>query len=92
MNAILPHVQVDLADVRHYGGKAAIFIAISIEKGRLSGRDDGWWHYTMEEIERDTGFTKSAVRKIRETLKEAGLLEEVRKGLPARLYFRLIGR
>ena len=49
---------------------------------------DGWIYKTEKEMERETGLTRSAQRKARRVLVGKGVLEEDKRGLPRRLYYR----
>ena len=49
---------------------------------------DGWIYKTQADIQRETGLTRTEQENARRTLRKAGILEEKRKGTPARLFFR----
>lgn len=49
----------------------------------------GWFFKTQEEWERETCLTRREQETAREHLRTAGLLEEERRGIPARLYYRI---
>jgi hypothetical protein len=51
--------------------------------------DDGWFYKSQEEWEEETGLTRTEQETARRNLREKGLLEEKRAGMPARLYFRV---
>jgi len=48
---------------------------------------EGWIFKTQGEISEETGLTRSEQETARKLLRERGLLEEKRAGIPARLYF-----
>lgn len=50
---------------------------------------DGWFTRTQAEWERDTGLTRREQETARRQLRERGLLEERRVGMPAVLCFRV---
>ncbi|MBP0998232.1 hypothetical protein [Serratia fonticola] len=53
-------------------------------------RTDGDWFYkTQAELEEETGLTRYEQEGARKKLLSAGVLEEVKKGIPAKLYFRV---
>ncbi|CAB1224114.1 hypothetical protein [Serratia liquefaciens] len=53
-------------------------------------RTDGNWFYkTQAELEEETGLTRYEQEGARKKLLIAGVLEEVKKGIPAKLYFRV---
>jgi hypothetical protein len=50
---------------------------------------DGWFTRTQTEWERDTGLTRREQETARRLLRERGLLEERRVGMPAVLWYRV---
>jgi hypothetical protein len=50
---------------------------------------DGWFVRTQAEWERDTGLTRREQETARRLLRERGLLEERRVGMPAVLWYRV---
>lgn len=50
---------------------------------------DGWFYKSREQWEDETGLSRSEQERARRVLKTIGVLEEERRGLPARLYFRV---
>ena len=50
---------------------------------------DGWFTRTQSEWERDTGLTRREQETARRLLRECGLLEERRVGMPAVLWYRV---
>lgn len=50
---------------------------------------DGWYFQSQTEWLEQTGLTRTEQETARKILKRLGLQEEVRKGVPARLYFRV---
>lgn len=50
---------------------------------------DGWFYKTQEDWERELGLTRTEQKRIRESLKNLGILEERLKGLPRKIHFRL---
>ena len=50
---------------------------------------DGWFDPSMEVIEDETGLTRTEQETARRKLRDTGVLEEARSGIPARLWFRL---
>ncbi|WP_010323649.1 DnaT-like ssDNA-binding domain-containing protein [Marinobacterium stanieri] len=58
-------------------------------EGRISAERDGWFHKTISEWEAEIGLSRSEQERARRDLVKAGVLEEARKGSPARMWFRL---
>ena len=54
-----------------------------------SESDAGWFTRTQTEWERDTGLTRREQETARRQLRERGLLEERRVGMPAVLWYRV---
>jgi hypothetical protein len=50
---------------------------------------DGWFYASQEQLEEETGMTRPEQETARRKLRDAGILSEVKQGIPARLYFRL---
>jgi hypothetical protein len=58
-------------------------------EGRIAEDRDGWFHKTIDEWEMETGLSRSEQDRARRDLKGLGVLEDKRKGNPARMWFRL---
>lgn len=57
---------------------------------RARTRDpEGWFYKSQTEWQAETGMTRREQETARRRLTKAGFLEEQRKGVPARLYFRV---
>ena len=68
--------------------KAAIFLCqLMYWHGR--GDDPDWTYKTADELFKETGLSRKEQTRARTVLKQAGLIEERRKGLPAKLYFKV---
>jgi len=50
---------------------------------------DGWWWKTAKEWTEETGLTRREQQRARKILVKLGIIEEVSKGAPCRLWFRL---
>lgn len=50
---------------------------------------DGWFYKTEEDWEEETGLTRRQQQRGRDQLKQCDFWEEQRKGVPAKLFFRL---
>ncbi|WP_235201034.1 hypothetical protein [Pseudomonas syringae] len=51
--------------------------------------DDGWFYKTESEWEEEIGLSSKEVRTARRHLSQIDLLDEVRKGVPAKMHFRV---
>ena len=72
--------------------KAALLLSQSIywtRHGRNIDRHDGWFHKTAAQWERETGLSVKEQASARARLRNLALLEDMRRGIPARMHFRL---
>ncbi len=79
---------VDLTD----SVKAALLLSQSLywtRHGRHVQRDGGWFYKTAEQWTLETGLSLKEQSTARTVLRELAVLTEERRGLPARLYFRV---
>jgi len=77
---------------RQVGLKEAILLADLISKEEYfmaNGMTDGWFFNTESNIQKDTTLNSYHQRKCIKTLKEKGLIEVKRKGIPAKQYFKI---
>ena len=77
---------------RKIGLKEAVLLADLISKEEYfiaNGMTDGWFFNTEANIEEDTTLNSYHQRKCLKTLKEKGLIEVKRKGIPAKQYFKI---
>jgi hypothetical protein len=51
--------------------------------------EDGWFYKTSEEWNEELGLTLEEVKGARKKLKSIGILSEQRKGIPAKLYYKV---
>lgn len=69
---------------------AALFLSYaSYVYDYLPEENDGWFAKTQDEWERETGLTRREQETARRMLRERGLLEERKVGMPAVLWFRV---
>jgi len=72
------------------GITAALFLSYAGYAYESIPKDsNGWFTRTQAEWERDTGLTRREQETARRQLRERGLLEERRVGMPAVLWFRV---
>jgi DNA-binding PadR family transcriptional regulator len=77
---------------RQVGLKEAVLLADLISKEEYfiaNGMTDGWFFNTEANIEDDTTLSPYQQRKCIKTLKEKGLIEVQRRGVPAKQYFKI---
>lgn len=58
-------------------------------QGRASKEGGGWWYKTREEWYAETMMNRTEQEAVRRKLKSIDLMDEERRGLPARLYYRI---
>jgi len=77
---------------RQVGLKEAVLLADLISKEEYfiaNGMTDGWFFNTEANIEKDTTLNSYHQRKCIKVLKDKGLIEVKRKGIPAKQYFKI---
>ena len=67
--------------------EALIFQQIAYWTGR--GSDPEWIYKTRQEFFNETTLTRTQQENARKNLRRLGVIEEQRRGLPARIYFRV---
>ena len=67
----------------------AVFLSQVCYWSRRTRREDGFFYKTAEEWTEETGIPLQTQRRIREKLREKGILVEKLIGVPATLYFKL---
>lgn len=71
------------------GITGALFLSQAIYWGRRANGSDGWFWKTLEQWEEETGMTRREQESARKRLKAAGILEEKRRGVPCRTWYRI---
>ena len=77
---------------KHLGLNCAVLLADLISKEEYfiaNGMTDGWFFNTEANIEQDTTLNAYQQRKCLKTLKNKGVIEVKRMGLPAKQYFKI---
>jgi hypothetical protein len=69
--------------------ETAIFVGLLFKLYNYESNDEGWIYKTQKEIERETGLNRHQQEKARKTLKKYKVLEEQRRGTPAKLYYKI---
>ena len=68
---------------------AAVMLSHALPCSQGDTDSDGWFHKTREEWEADTGLTRYEQETAREKLRACHFWEEERRGIPAKLFFRV---
>lgn len=90
---ILPLLDRPIAFQRSFirldiGVTAALFLSQMIYWTNRSD-DDGWIYKTQEEWEEETGLSRYEQEGARKKLRSIGVLQEKKKGVPARLFYKV---
>lgn len=68
---------------------AALFLAQSIYWSNRSSEKDGTFWKTQNEWEEETTLSRFQQESCRNSLRELGVLEEIKKGLPCKIFFKI---
>lgn len=71
------------------GVTGAVLLSQAVYWAKRAKGADGWFYKTQAEWEEETGLTRREQETARRRLTKAGVLEEVRRGVPARLHYRV---
>ena len=71
------------------GITGALMLSQAIYWSNRTDNTEGWFYKTMEEWEAETGMTRSEQESARKKLVKIGVLQEMKKGVPCRLYYRV---
>ena len=72
------------------GITGALMLSQAIYWSKRTNSADGWFYKSISEWQDETGLSRTEQKTARNRLVTAGYLNEVRKGVPAKLYFRVI--
>ncbi|POA21543.1 hypothetical protein C1886_04525 [Pseudomonas sp. FW300-N1A1] len=71
------------------GITGALMLSQAIYWSNRTDNTEGWFYKTMEEWEAETGMTRSEQESARKKLVKIGAIEEMKKGVPCRLFYRV---
>jgi len=71
------------------GAMPGLFLSQTWYWSQRTTDEDGWFYKTQDEWQEETALTRREQETCRRTLKLLGILEEERRGIPARLYYRI---
>lgn len=71
------------------GAIAGLFLSQVYYHACKTTDPDGWFCRSGEEWSEELCFTRAELTKARKALKDRGILEEVKRGIPSRLHYRL---
>lgn len=71
------------------GVTGALLLSQAVYWSRRSTLRGGWFYKTREEWEEETGLTRREQEGARKKLRELGVLEEKKQGIPCKTYYRI---
>lgn len=71
------------------GATGGLFLSQLLYWSDKGADPDGWIYKTQEEWQEETALTRSEQERARRILRDKGILEEVKRGVPSRLFYRL---
>lgn len=71
------------------GVTGAVFMSQAVYWTRRTNDPDGWFYKSQMDWEEETGLKRGEQEKARKMLVSVGVLEERKKGLPAKLFYRV---
>jgi hypothetical protein len=71
------------------GVTGALMLSQAVYWSSRTSDTDGWFYKTQAEWEAETGLTRREQETARAKLKALGLVEELKKGVPCKTYFRV---
>jgi len=66
-----------------------VFLSQAMYWSNITKSPEGWFYKTAEDWQGETFLSRREQETVRVALKKLGILEEQRKGIPAKLYFRV---
>lgn len=67
----------------------ALMLSQAVYWSKRTKNADGWFYKTQEEWEEETGMTRTEQERARKALCAVGVMNEKRRGIPAKLFFRV---
>ena len=68
---------------------AALMLSQALYWQQRTKDPDGWWYKTREEWREETGMSRWEQEEARKRLRRVGVMREERRGIPARLWYRV---
>ena len=76
-------------DGARLGATAALMLSQAVYWQQRTSDPEGWWYKSMEDWKRETAMTRYEQETARRRLRQTDFWQEERRGIPARLYFRV---
>ena len=71
------------------GITGALMLSQAVYWSKRTNDPDGWFYKGQAEWEEETGLSRCEQETARKALMRIGVLDEVRQGMPARLFYRI---
>lgn len=71
------------------GIKGALMLSQAVYWSKRTRDADGWFYKTQDEWEEETGLVRSEQETARKKLIKSGVMQEKKKGVPCKLYYRV---
>ncbi|MDQ2190597.1 MULTISPECIES: hypothetical protein [unclassified Vibrio] len=71
------------------GVTGALLLSQSLYWSKRTNNTDGWFYKSAEEWKDETGMTRTELETARKKLRNLGILEEKKVGVPCRLHYRI---
>jgi hypothetical protein len=75
--------------IRKFGPAAGTFLRQLVYWTGKRHNEEGWIYKTQPEMEEETGLSRRSQEKARKILRSTGVLEEVKRGIPRKLWYRV---
>src|SRR5690554_2268592 len=76
-------------DGAQLGATAALMLSQAVYWQQRTSDPEGWWYKSRNDWQRETALTRREQETARRLLRQTDFWEEERRGIPARLYFRV---
>lgn len=83
------YIRLEAKCARRFGPAAGIFLRQLVYWTGKEHDPNGWIYKTESEMEEETGLTRWHQRKARKILRKAGVLDEMKRSIPRKLYYRV---
>jgi len=82
-------VSAQLVSALNGNGNAAIYLSQLLWWGKRKADEDGWFFRTRDQMQTRCGLGKQAQRTAEKTLRELGLIDTDKRGMPAKKHYQI---
>jgi hypothetical protein len=83
------YLEFDARRIRKFGPAAGTFLSQLVYWTSKGHDPDGWIYKTQSEMEEENGLSRRYQEKARRVLRKFDVLEEVKRGIPRKLWYRV---